>query len=78
MEIYEINAAMQYSYYAHKDSWEQARLVSYMIAQTNSKNRLNVTDIVKFKWDEEDKDEQVTTEEINRLIEKSKQYIINE
>jgi hypothetical protein len=32
MEMYEIKAVMDYEYYAHKDGWEQARLVAYLIA----------------------------------------------
>ena len=32
MELYEVKAIMDYEYLAYKDSWEQSRLVAYMIA----------------------------------------------
>jgi hypothetical protein len=32
MELFEVKAVMEYEYYAHKDGWEQARLVAYLIA----------------------------------------------
>lgn len=78
MEMYEINAAMKYSYYAHKDSWEQTRLIAFLIAQTNSKKHLELSDIIKFKWDEEIVEDNIATEQQREeLIKKANQYIIN-
>lgn len=78
MEIYEINAAMKYSYYKHKDSWEQTRLIAFLIAQTNSKKHLELSDIIKFKWDEEIIEDNIITEkQREELIKKANQYIIN-
>ena len=51
--MYEIRAVMDYEYLAHKDSWEQARLVAYLIAQSNSSKQLKATDIAKFYWEKE-------------------------
>ncbi len=67
---------MKYSYYRHKEDWEQARLISYLIAQVNSKKKLKVTDIVKFPWESEtDKDDTyISEEDIKMLSEKAKQY----
>lgn len=68
MEFYEIRAIMKYQYYAHKDNWEQARLIAYMIGQTNSKNKLKISDIIEFPWDsEENENVSVSNEEITNL-----------
>lgn len=61
---------MEYEYYAHKDGWEQARLVAYLIAQTNSTKQLKVTDILKFAWDS-DTDTSISNEDVDRLKEKA-------
>ncbi len=61
---------MEYEYYAHKDGWEQARLVAYLIAQTNSTKQLKVTDILKFAWDSE-ADTSISNEDVDRLKEKA-------
>lgn len=65
---------MDYEYLAYKDSWEQSRLVAYMIAQTNSTKRLKLTDILKFHWEENNADTAISTADVNRLREKAKQY----
>lgn len=66
---------MQYEYLAYKDSWEQARLIAYMIAQTNSTKRLKLSDILKFHWEKEDaSDTSLSNEDVERLRQKAKQY----
>lgn len=74
MELYEVKAVMDYEYLAYKDSWEQARLISYMIAQTNTTKRLKLTDILSFNWDESKNDTFISNEDIDRLSQKAKQY----
>lgn len=65
---------MQYDYFSYKDSWEQARLISYMIAQTNSTKQLKLTDIVKFHWEKEEVDTSISNADVERLREKALQY----
>lgn len=81
MEMYEVRTAFKYQYYSVKDSWEQARLITYMTAAVNSTKKLNVTDIMQFPWEEEFTDETVnrgiTPQEIKRLQEKAQQYLNN-
>lgn len=72
MEMYEIRAVMDYEYLAHKDSWEQARLVAYLVAQSNSSKRINITDIAKFYWEKEE--QAISNDDISRLKEKANQY----
>lgn len=78
IEVYELNAALKYQYYAVKDDWEQARLIAYMIAQVNSKNRMRVQDIITFFWeeDEEEKgDTSISKEQIEMLKAQAQQYL---
>lgn len=77
MEMYEIRAVMDYEYLAHKDSWEQARLVAYLVAQSNSSKKINLTDIAKFYWEKEEASSDTTTlsnTDKERLKEMANQY----
>lgn len=78
MEMYEIRAVMDYEFLAHKDSWEQARLVAYLVAQSNSSKKINLTDIAKFYWEKEEASSDTTTTLSNtdkeRLKEMANQY----
>ncbi len=65
---------MDYDYYAYKDGWEQARLISYLVAQTNSTKQLKVTDILKFHWDKEDTDTSISNADVERLRAQAKQF----
>lgn len=81
MQWYEIAAALKYQYYAIKDNWEQARLIAYIIAQSNSTKRITQEDVVKFYWDDEkdDHDDEdtkpITKADIERLSQKAQQLI---
>ena len=78
MEFYEIRPLLKYEYYSHRDDWEQARMIAYMVAQTNSKKRLSYQDITKFYWEKEEKEEHDTSiskQDIKRLKEKADAYI---
>ena len=79
MEMFEARALMKYSYYADKDTWEQARLIAYLIAQTNSTKHLDMQQMIPFYWDkkEEESNTSITKEEIDALRKKAKQYIEN-
>lgn len=58
---------MEFGYYRHKEEWEQTRLISYLIAQTNSKKKLKLQDIIKFQWETDNESTKITNEEINDL-----------
>ena len=81
MEDYEITPLMNYLHQKNKESWEQTRLLGYIVAQGNSTKKLSPSDIIKFPWD--NKEEMLTgittisNEDIQRLKNKSKQYINN-
>ena len=63
--------------YLDRNLWESARLNSYIIAQVNSKKTIKPTDILKFKWDNENEgnaeEQKISNEDIKRLKERSKQ-----
>jgi len=78
MEMYEVKALMKYAYYSHKDSWEQSRMITYMTAQVNSKNRLQMTDVMEFPWEKEEDEEDkkpITKEQLQQLREQAENYI---
>ena len=56
-----------------KEQWEQARLIGYITAQTQSTKKLKVTDIIKFPW-EHSEPVVVTNSDIERLREKANQF----
>ena len=74
--MYEVRAVMNHQHFAYKDSWEQARLVAYIIAQCNSTKKLKLQDISTFYWEEpEEDDTYISTSDLNRLKDKAKQYL---
>lgn len=75
--MYELEPLLANLHKKNKESWEQTRQVTYVIAQTNSSKKLKPTDIMKFVWDDEDSDTSISNEDIKRLKDKAKQYIIN-
>lgn len=76
MEWYEVDAALKYQYYSYKEDWEQARMISYIVAQVNSKKRLKLEDIIKFPWDNKggEMEHQISKEDIERLQQMAKNY----
>lgn len=67
-EVQDIYSNLQY---ADCTSWEQTRWLMYVIAQTNSRKHLKVTDILKFPWDGGDAITTISSEDIRRLKEKA-------
>lgn len=76
MQFYEIKPLITKAYLKDKESWEQTRLLGYILAQSNSKKKLKPTDILKFPWDEEKKgDTSISNEDVERLKAKANNYI---
>lgn len=70
MSAYELEGYLEYGKYAKMDDWEQARLIAYLVAQVNSKDKLKPTDIIEFDWDKDKKsDEQKVTDEEKKAVE---------
>lgn len=77
MQMYELSILLKNIFKKNKESWEQARLVAYVIAQTNSTKQIKPTDIIKFSWENEEADEEtsITEEDRTRLREKANNYL---
>lgn len=78
MEMYEAKALLDFEYYSHKDGWEQARMIAWMIAQVNSKKQLHTDDITKFYWEKGETiehDTKITKEDVERLKNKAQEYL---
>lgn len=71
--MYELEFLLASINYTYREQYEMMRFNSYIIAQTQSTKKINLSDIIKFSWDKEN-EEKVTTisnEDINRLREKA-------
>lgn len=77
MEMYEVRAAFKYCHYAFKDVWEANRLTAFITAQVNSKNRIEMQDLISFPWEknEEKGDTSISKEQIEYLKMKANNYI---
>lgn len=62
IQTYEILSLMKYSHYRQKENWEQARLISYLIAQTHSSKKLKLEEIIKFPWEKQEEEKQYISE----------------
>ena len=75
--MYEVQPLITSMHLKHRDSWEQSRMIAYIIAQVNSRKKLNPTDIIKFTWDNEEemnKETSMSNEDLERLRKKAKEY----
>ena len=77
MQLYELEVILDNLQLKHKQNWEQTRLLAYIIAQSNSTKKINITDVVKFSWDNEKNDtiDIMTDEDKDRLRKKSNEII---
>ena len=65
---WELNDIVSNLPYMDRNLWEIGRLQAYMVAQVNSKKKLQFSDICTFKWEEKESDEsdyQISSDEIN-------------
>ena len=81
MQMYELSAILDGLEYTYRNEWEQARLISYIVAQTQSTKQLHMTDILKFTWDKDDTDENdksrsMTKEDVERLSRKMNNIVL--
>ena len=74
MEEWEVYNFYDSLKYCNRSEWEQTRLIMYILAQVNSKKKLEITEILQFPWDtaEDIHDIEMTNEQRDRLKEKAK------
>lgn len=80
MESYEIVALLSNQYQKDKESWEQTRLIAYIIAQSNTKKKLTLQSIIKFPWEQETKKakpEMMSDKDLKRLKAAAQNFINN-
>lgn len=73
MQMYELEPLISNLHKKDRNSWEQSRMIAYVIAQCNSTKKLKPTDIMQFTWDTTG-ETSISNEDIKRLKEKAKQY----
>ncbi len=81
---WEINDIVENIPFLDRNMWESARLETYVVAQVNSRKKLQLQDICKFKWEDtsamgdmmenKPKDVEITNEDIERLKNLAKQW----
>lgn len=74
---WELNDIVNNIPYVDRNIWETSRMQAYVTAQVNSRKKLDLQDICKFKWEENPKDKsetEISNEDIKRLKELSKQW----
>lgn len=71
MKPYELVIICDSLHLRTKDSWEQSRMIAYIIAQVNSKKHLKPTDIITFGWEKQNKDTKknsaITVDEVEQI-----------
>lgn len=71
--LWEINNIIENIPYLDRNLWESQRIIAYISAQAASKKRIEMRDIIKFKWDDNileaaaSGDIEISNEEIERL-----------
>ena len=77
MRLYEMGCLMPFLYLASKDSWEQARFMGYISAQTHSTKSMKPSDIMAFPWESGTASAETTSmsnADKERLIQKAKRF----
>lgn len=80
MAMWEAAALLRHSDYAERDSWEQTRLLAFIVAQAHSSKKLSMDDLMRFPWDKEqsnDDEEQksMSNDDIARVMAELSPYI---
>lgn len=75
--MWELNDIIDNLPYLDRNLWETSRLNSYITAQVNSKKKLKMQDICRFKWEEEEttKETGISKEDIKRLKQRANEYL---
>ena len=77
MQEYEVNTIIENLPYLDRNSWEQHRFQIYSSVQMNSKKKISPTDIMQFAWDNSNEETSITSKDIERLKNKSKEISNN-
>lgn len=77
--MYELNEILNNYQYHFRNEFEQTRIISFVIAQSNSTKKLKSTDVLKFEWDntdiEDTEKKSLSKEDIEMYRQKAKEII---
>ena len=76
LQDFEVELLYENLKYADRPSWEQTRLLAFILAQVNSKKNLEMTDIMSFPWEEnyEEKNIEMSNEDRDKLRAKAAMF----
>lgn len=76
LQDFEVELLYENLKYADRPSWEQTRLLAFILAQVNSKKSLEMTDIMSFPWEEnyEEKNIEMSNEDRDKLRAKAAMF----
>lgn len=75
MHFYEAKSLIKNKHFKTKDIWEMTRFLAYITAQVQCTKKIEMKDILKFPWEEEEKKHTITKEEIEALQKKAEEYL---
>lgn len=72
MEIYEMHALMEHRHQRHRESWEQTRMLAFIMANCAGAKLQELKDIFRLPWDDKNDDGEkpdttITREDVERL-----------
>ena len=75
-EIYDLYKMIQY---ADTNEWEMTRWLMYVVAQVNSRKKLDLNNILKFPWEKEESEDNtsISNDDIVKLKKLAKDYVKN-
>ena len=73
MTDYEVDIYMDNLAYLDVNGWEQTRFLGYCGVQVYSKKKLAPSDLLTFKWEEEEHQTEISNEDVERLQAKAEQ-----
>ena len=75
MHFYEAKSLIKNKHFKTKDIWEMTRFLAYITAQVQCTKKIEMKDILKFPWEEEENKHIITKEEIEALQKKAEEYL---
>lgn len=65
--------------YADTNEWEMTRWLMYVVAQVNSRKKLDLNNILKFPWEKEESEDNtsISNDDIVKLKKLAKDYVKN-
>lgn len=71
MQDYEVNDILECLPYLERNDWERTRFLAYANCQINTKKKLKPNDILSFPWEKENKETEISNDDIKRLRKKA-------